>query len=160
MEPTLAPANDILAVFDENYAPLLRLAFVLTRNQHDAEELVQEAFLDLQKRWRSVLNPPAYLRATLVNSARRRGRQRTNRRRIVEESLLTVGRPSASRDWVDNYLTDALAQIPERHCIAIVLAYYAELTSSEIAEILGCRPSTARSLVKRGLARLKEVLES
>lgn len=162
VSPTPAddPATEILVVFDRNYAALLRLAYVLTRDQHDAEELVQDTFLELQQRWRSVLNPDAYLRTALIHAARRKGRQRTNRRRIIDENLPDVGRPSSAIDWVDNYLTDALAKLPERNRIAVVLAYYAELTSTEIAEALDCRPSTARSLVRRGLKRLQEVLEA
>lgn len=151
---------DLLSVFDNHYVPLLRLAFTLSGDQDEAEDLVQDAFLDLQLRWKSVLNPLSYLRRAVVNGARRKGRQRTNRRRIVESNLISVSLPATSDDWVNGYLTDAIAELPDRYRFAVVLAYYGQLTSNEIAEVLDCRPSTARSLVRRGLTKLRKALEA
>ena len=54
---------------------------------------------------------------------------------------------------------DALAALPERQRAAIVLRHHLDLPDDEIAALLGCRRSTVRSLVKRGLASLREVIE-
>ena len=56
-------------------------------------------------------------------------------------------------------LADALAALPERQRAAIVLRYYVDLPEAEIAELLGCRPTTVRSLVARGMVALREVIE-
>ena len=56
-------------------------------------------------------------------------------------------------------LADALAVLPERQRAAIVLRYYADLPEAEIAELLGCRPTTVRTLVARGMVALREVIE-
>lgn len=149
-----------MQVFRREYEPLMRLAFVLTGNQHEAEELVQDAFVELQQRWHRVLNPAGYLRTVIVNGARRRGRKRANRRRIVEQHQATIAGDNTDRPPYDHYLTDALARLPDRQRIAIVLAYFGGFTSVEIAEMLGCRPTTARSLVHRGLRLLARELGS
>jgi RNA polymerase sigma factor (sigma-70 family) len=54
---------------------------------------------------------------------------------------------------------DALAALPHRQRAALVLQFYEDLPQSEIAEILGCREGTVASLVHRGLAQLRRVVE-
>ena len=56
-------------------------------------------------------------------------------------------------------LLDALATLSERQRVAIVLRYYEDLSEAEIAAALGCRPGTVKSLLHRGLAQLREVIE-
>jgi RNA polymerase sigma factor (sigma-70 family) len=56
-------------------------------------------------------------------------------------------------------LFDALAKLPYRQRAALVLQYYEGLSQSEIAEVLGCRVGTVASLVHRGLAQLKRVID-
>jgi RNA polymerase sigma factor (sigma-70 family) len=54
---------------------------------------------------------------------------------------------------------DALAALPHRQRAALVLQFYEDLPQAEIAEILGCREGTVASLVHRGLAQLRRVVE-
>ena len=56
-------------------------------------------------------------------------------------------------------LFDVLAALPARMRAALVLRYYQDLPENDIAELLGCAPGTARSLIHRGLARLRLVIE-
>ena len=55
-----------------------------------------------------------------------------------------------------NELLDVLATLPERQRAALVLRYYADLPGSEIATMLGCREGTVKSLIHRGLEKLRE----
>jgi RNA polymerase sigma factor (sigma-70 family) len=142
-------------LFHEEYADMVRLAYVLTRNQHDAEEVVQDAFLEVSRRWSGLLNPGGYLRTAVVNGAHRTTRRADNRRRIVRLNTRVIARPDPTPDH-DLYLVDVLDSLPERQRTAVVLAYYAGLTSREIAETLDCRPGTAKSLVHRGLNRIRK----
>ncbi|MEM7271929.1 MAG: sigma-70 family RNA polymerase sigma factor [Actinomycetota bacterium] len=148
-------SDGVQALFESHYDDMVRLAFVLLRNQADAEETVQDAFLDLQARWRTVLNPPGYLRTSVVNGARRRMSRSANRRQIIQARLAPQrvdGEPA------NEYLVDILDALPEQHRTAIVLAYYLGLPANEIAEVMGCRPGTAKSLIHRGLKRLRKEL--
>jgi RNA polymerase sigma factor (sigma-70 family) len=53
-----------------------------------------------------------------------------------------------------------LAALPYRQRAALVLRYYEDRPEAEIAELLGCRPATVRSLVHRGLSTLRTALEN
>ncbi len=48
---------------------------------------------------------------------------------------------------------------PSANAPAIVLRYYADLDDADIAELLGCRRPTVRTLVRRGMAALRGVIE-
>jgi RNA polymerase sigma factor (sigma-70 family) len=54
---------------------------------------------------------------------------------------------------------DLLLGLPVRQRAAVVLRYFCDLGDADIAELLSCRPATVRSLVHRGLANLREVME-
>ena len=56
-------------------------------------------------------------------------------------------------------LWDALGRLDERRYTAIVLRFYEDLPDAEIAAVLGCRPATVRTLVRRGLAALRKEIE-
>lgn len=149
-----APAGPLIELFQSEYEPMIRLAYVMLASQEDAEEVVQDAFLAVQARWMTLLNPGGYLRTAVVNGCRQRAK-RQQRRPVLEAW-------SGEREWATEqpeFLLDALHQLPDRQRIAIVLAYYARMTSNEIATAMDCRPGTAKSLVHRGLARLRRNLE-
>jgi RNA polymerase sigma factor (sigma-70 family) len=145
-------------LFEREYDAMVRLAYVMMRNKGDAEEVVQDAFVDVKQRWATLLNPGGYLRTAVVHGARRRIARTGRRRQIINEKVapqiaLAVG------PGEPEYLVDALGAIPERHRAALVLAYYVGLGPTEIADALGCRPGTAKSLVHRGLKQLRRELE-
>lgn len=56
-------------------------------------------------------------------------------------------------------MADVLAALPYRQRAAVVLRYYEDRPEADIAELLGVRPGTVKSLLHRGLAHLREVLE-
>lgn len=156
--PIARTEPNLTEVFRQEYEPLMRLAYVLTGDQHESEELVQDAFMELQSRWDHVLNPAGYLRTVVANGAKRKGRQRTNRRRIIEENKNFMNSKLTNQQPYEHYLTDSLSRLPYRNRVAIVLAYFGGFTSPEIAQLLKCRPGTARSLVHRGLHLLEKEL--
>ena len=52
----------------------------------------------------------------------------------------------------------AMQQLPERQRTAITLRFYLDLPDDQIADLIGARPGTVRSLVHRALATLKEAV--
>lgn len=141
------------AFYRREYAAMVRLAFLLTGERAVAEDVVQDAFLRLHARWTSVLRPSPYLHVAVVNGCRahHRARQRHGRR-MSELVSLTVAPETVT-------LLDAVARLPYRQQAALVLRFYEDRDDHEIAELLGCRPATVRSLVYRGLRSLREVIE-
>ena len=137
-------------LYRESYAAMLRLAFLLVGDRHVAEEVVQDAYAKVLVRWASLDEPAAYRRVSVVN----RSRDVHRRRRLADRLALL-----ARRDDVDptpDPLWDALGRLPTRQRAALILRFYEELPVREVADLLGVREGTVKSLVHRGLARLRE----
>lgn len=134
------------------YLGMVRLAFGLVDTPEAAEEITQDAFAKVFEHWDRLENPGGYLRTTVVNGARSELRRREVRRRI------RPGRPRQIPAEQD-YLLDALERLPTRRKTALVLRYYGGLSEREIAEAMGIRPGTVKSLLSGGLAQLREVIE-
>ena len=147
-----AKAETFDALFDREYGPMVRLAFLLVDSNEAAEEVVQEAFVALHRRWDRVDNPGGYLRTSVVNRAKDVQRRRARERR------LPVQVPEDARLEAD-HLGDALAALPAKRRAALVLRFYDDLSEAEIAEVLGVRRGTVKSMIHRGLAQLREVIE-
>jgi RNA polymerase sigma-70 factor (sigma-E family) len=140
-----------------------RLAFLLTEDNDQAQELVQEAFTRLVARWRSIKDPvaiEAYLRRTVVNLAQKSWRKRNSERAFVRA-------PWRAHDVVmtlpdvetREQLRVALRALPFRQRAVIVLRYYEDLSERDIADALGCARGTVKSSLSRGLDALRIRLE-
>ncbi len=145
------------ASFEEFYASArpwaFRLAGLLAQDPGVGEEVTQEVFLAMYRRWDTIDQPDAYLRRGIVN-----GCHNWHRRRALGRSKLQLLIVEQHRDSSDVELADAIAALPYRQRAVIVLRFYADLSEVEIAHTLGCRPGTVKSLCSRALARLsKEV---
>ncbi len=144
--------RDFRALFDEHAAAMVQLAYRIVHNDAEAEEVVQDAYVELYQRWPKVMNPSGYLRVAVVNRARRVVRRRLHRDELHQRIGVNVP------DTEHRYLLDLLIALPERERTALVLAYYGDFTRAEIADTLGCPEGTAKSLVHRGLRRLEKEL--
>lgn len=154
----VAPGDDhVERALEELYRTernnMLRLAHLLTGSPHIGEELVQEAFVKVQRNWASALNPPAYLRTTVVNLCRSYHRTNARRRDRIPSGPVAHLDPEVDDTW------RALSTLNSRQRTALVLRYYEDLAVDEIARVMDCRPGTVKSLIHRGLASLKERLE-
>lgn len=131
---------------------MVRLAHLVCGSESVGEEIAQEAFLALRQRWDDVADPDAYVRSAVINRARTASRRAARERPgAVPERGLDLT-PETDAVW------HVLRRLPERQRAAVVLRYYEDLPDPEVAELLGCRPATVRSLIHRALARLEEVL--
>ena len=141
-------------LFVDQYTPMLRVAYLLTGSEAIGEDVVQDAFASMHRRFDTIETPAAYLRTAVVNGAKKH-----HRKRAREAAKL----PLFANDGVANsemeILTDAIAKLPYAQRTAIVLRYYSELSDEEIGDALNCRPATVRSHLHRGIAALKEVIE-
>jgi len=135
-------------LFREHYEPMVRLAFLLTRDVEVARDLVQDSFVRVHSHWSSIEQPVPYLRVTVVNACRAHHRARRRERR---RHLRLVSVSVAPESIV---LFDALGALPARQQAALVLRYYDDCSDAEIAQLLDCRVATVRSLIHRGLQRL------
>lgn len=135
---------------------LTRFAYVLCGDHQRAEDLVQETFLAIHRRFGDLLPvtaPIAYARKTLVNAHLAASRRRSAGELPLAE-LPDVPAPSADPD-LPQLLWQALAALPARQRAVLVMRYYLDLPDQAIADALDCRPGTVRSLASRALAGLR-----
>ncbi|GII77194.1 DNA-directed RNA polymerase sigma-70 factor [Sphaerisporangium rufum] len=140
---------------------LLRYAYLLTGDPHDAADLVQEGLVRLRGSWAKVRrkdDPESYVRTTMtrlhINAWRRRSREHLT---AVPPERAAPGDPFA-RVEQDDELWRRLASLPRRQRAVLVLRYYEERTDLEIAEILGVSHGTVRSQASRALDKLRTTL--
>lgn len=153
VEASVERATTFEELFRRQYEAMVRVAFLLVGTRAEAEEVVQDAFARMELRWGRLDNPAGYLRRCVVN--------RSNdilRRRRLEERFRLLRRPETTELEADE-LGDALAMLPPKRRAAVVLRYYEGLREHEIAEALGVRPGTVKSMLHRALAQLREVIE-
>lgn len=135
------------------FAPAVRFAYLLTGSRELAEDVAQETLLALASRLATLQNPPAYLRAAIVNRVASVRRRELRRERRVE-GLYSEGHV----DPPTREVADVLARLPERQRTALVLRYWLGLPNTEIAETMDCPTGTVKSLISRGLDRLRAEL--
>lgn len=140
--------------FAEAWPWAFRLASFLTQDTAAGEDIAQDVLATMSQRWGTADRPSAYLRTALVNAS-----SNWNRRgRTMREKLPLL----AGSDRVDFYaeeLADAIARLPFRQRAVIVMRYHADLSESEIADALGCRRGTVKSLASRALKALAKEIE-
>ena len=138
------------AVYTAAYRELLRVAYVLTGSGAAAEDVVQDVFCRVGPRIAELENPGAYLRVAVVNQCR------SIHRRVVRAPRLEVPQPFLDGRLIE--LQDALRSLSGRQRTAIVMRYLCDLPDREIADLIGCREATVRTLIHRGLAELRAVI--
>ncbi|GHE32816.1 SigE family RNA polymerase sigma factor [Streptomyces capitiformicae] len=144
---------------------LLRTAFLLSGEQHAAEDLVQSTLEKVYVAWRRVSSadaPEAYVRRVLINTHARR-----HRRRLKEflspkdDSGLAHERPDPgdqmARADSRSALLKALAQLPPRQRQAVVLRYWEDLTETQTAQAMGCSVGAVKSNAAKGIAKLRAI---
>jgi RNA polymerase sigma-70 factor (sigma-E family) len=144
------------------YAPdALRLAFLLTGDRVLAEDLAQDAFVKVLGRFHDLRNRDAfwwYLRRTVVNLSRSHFRHRRVERSWLERQRAHEQAPPISDLGERERLRDALMTLRPEQRAAIVLRFYEDLSEADTAEALGVPAGTVKSMVSRGLRRLRDEL--
>ncbi|MCU1658837.1 MAG: subfamily polymerase sigma-24 subunit [Pseudonocardiales bacterium] len=143
-----------------NTAALLRTAYLLTGNAPAAEELVQDTLVRLFPKWDKVQAadvPLAYVRRSVTNAFVNE-RRRPASRELVLDVLPERHDPRDATDQLADRdeIWIMLRTLPDRQRAALVMRYFHDLPDDEIADALGCRVGTVRSLISRGLVAMRE----
>lgn len=139
-------------LYRDEHRRMIRLAYTLIGNAAEAEEVVQDGFLDVYRRFDEIHRPGAYLRTAVISNCR----SLLRRRRV-----LALDRPEWPSDLDPDAceLWDVLGHLTEDERIAVTLRYFGRYRASEIARLVDEPPSTVRSRIQSGLAKLKKELE-
>jgi RNA polymerase sigma factor (sigma-70 family) len=144
--------------FGSEHGRLFGALCLVTGNRHEAEEIMQDAFLRLWERWDRVSgldDPSGYLFRTAMNVFRNRSRRaalmlrRTMNLAPTEDALRTI----EDREAVGR----ALRNLTSSQRAAVVLTGYLGLTSEEAGRILGMKAGTVRTLATRARAAIREM---
>jgi RNA polymerase sigma-70 factor (sigma-E family) len=156
------PGSEFEEFVNDRSPALLRGAYLLCGGDRGAaEDLLQDVLARMYPRWRRISgDPEAYARAALANAAANRWRRRA--RRVAEAPLESAAHSAiagheqqvADRDSV----VRALAELPARMRVVLVLRYFHDLTEAQTAAALDCGVGTVKSQTSRGLAKMRELL--
>ncbi|MCW2750143.1 MAG: SigE family polymerase sigma factor [Aeromicrobium sp.] len=151
---SMSVETEFKAFFEVASKPMLRLAFLLTSSNAQAEEAVQECFVKVFERWQRIDDKAAYMRTAVVNHCTSWHRHRA----VVRNTRAAVATDESYTDQPDE-LADALAALPARRRAVVVLRFYEGLDIAGIATTLGTSEGTVKSTLHRALAQLKGALQ-
>jgi RNA polymerase sigma-70 factor (sigma-E family) len=156
------PGGGRLEDLYRTHAPdALRLAYLLTGDRAVAEDLAQDAFVKVLGRFHDLRNRDAfwwYLRRTVVNLSHSHFRRRRVERAWLDRQRPQDVAPPAGDLGERDMMRRALMTLRPEQRAAIVLRYYEDLSEAETAEALGVAVGTVKSMVSRGMQRLRHEL--
>ncbi len=159
-----AVAQTVTELFRGHQLELVHLAVVMVGDLATAEDIVQDVFERLHRRWHDLREPArglAYARSSVLNSCRSVHRRAAVARKYAPR--LTPPRDLTDPDTASvigdrGEIVAALRLLPRRQREVLVLRYYADLSITEVAETLRIAPSAVRAYNSRGLAALARAL--
>lgn len=171
--PDLEEADRAISeLYAAHWARLVRLAWLLLRDQSLSEDVVQDAFVATHRRWEAIRDSGrvvGYLQAAVVNGCRslqRHGVVVDRHSRALAGAADLPGRASESsaEDAVlagiqRDSMIAALERLPQRQREVVVLRYYGDLTEAQIAEALEISPGSVKAHAHRALNTLRTTVE-
>jgi RNA polymerase sigma-70 factor (sigma-E family) len=134
-----------------------RFGYLLTGDWALAEDLVQTAFARAYPRWGRIErdDPDAYVRKIMVNTWSSWWRRRWHGE--IPTGLMPDVAGADQYGAVDSrqVLLRALAGLPDRQRLVLVLRYQQDLSERQVAELLGISVGTVKSQAAKALARLR-----
>jgi RNA polymerase sigma-70 factor (sigma-E family) len=155
----------VTELYEAHALGLIRLAVIMLGDRPAAEDVVQEAFYGLYRRWPTLsdtTNALAYVRSSVINGCRSALRRRVRQPTFVGaeqagESDSAESSALLSEEYRQVLL--AIRRLPSRQREALVLRYYLDLDEGEIAASMRVSRGTVKSTTSRALAALGRLLE-
>ncbi|MGI8523021.1 MAG: SigE family RNA polymerase sigma factor [Nocardioides sp.] len=149
---------DFSAYLAARQASLLRTAYLLTGDRHQAEDLTQTAFAKLYLSWDKVRDRDSidgYVKRILVNEHNSLWRRAWKRREVAVERMPESEHHDEYDDGLGSALWAVVQTLPTRARAVVVLRYYEELSEAETAQLLGVSVGTVKSQTSRAMALLR-----
>ena len=158
-------ADEFKTIFLPCHQQLYRVAYRLTGNREDAEDVVQETYLKIwnsRDRLGQLDNPAAFCMTTLKNLfvdflRRKRGDRGSsfNADDVTVPADIDIGNQIEQRDSV-NIVTQLIEQLPDNQRDVIRMRDIADLPFEEIEAATGLSPGNIRTLLSRARKKIKE----
>lgn len=160
MERKSLRADDLDVIY--RYTDMVyRMAFSLLKNKYDAEDVHQDVFVRyLKKRpeFENTEHEKAWFLRVTVNLCKNFWKTAW-RQRVVSLGEEDLDRQlERGKEETEDEIIYIVKKLPQKYRVVIHLFYYEELSTDEIAKVLGMKPSTVRTHLTRARARLKELL--
>jgi RNA polymerase sigma-70 factor (sigma-E family) len=141
---------------------LLRSAYLLTGDQHLAEDLVQASLARTYLAWRRIDGPgnvEAYARRVMYHQQVSWWRRRRAAEWLTADPPEPRGPGTDTSDGTDVrlMLRDALRKLPPKQRVVLILRFFEDYTEAEAAAVLDVRIGTIKSQTARGLARMRAI---
>jgi RNA polymerase sigma-70 factor (ECF subfamily) len=151
-----------LQLFDEHHSMLFRFAYRMTGSVEDAEDIVQECFLELL-RPECLYDPKRTpLRTYLFGVVRNQSLKRTRNKgtQVGNQAAKAIPSPEADvlRTELENAVAHAVMQLPQNQREVLVLAHYERMPLVEIARVMSLDLGAVKSRLQRARASLKGML--
>jgi RNA polymerase sigma-70 factor (ECF subfamily) len=147
-------------LFDAEFPGVVRSVFVVCQDLGRAEDLAQEAFLELLRHWGRVSRydrPGAWVRRVAIRKAVQVTRREARRPWFERRAAAGTGAPDPPSPLAPNDdIWKAVRSLPAQQRAVIALFYYEDLAVDDVAGVLGCSVST----VKVHLHRAREALRT
>jgi RNA polymerase sigma-70 factor (sigma-E family) len=139
---------------------LLRTAYLLTGDRHQAEDILQTSLAKLYLAWDKVHDRgavDAYVRRIMVNENNSLWRRAWKKREWATDEV-PEGAPhhDAYDDGTNDQLWAVVQTLPPKARSVVVLRYYEQMSEAEVADALGISVGTVKSQCSRALSALRE----
>ncbi|GAB3790981.1 RNA polymerase sigma factor [Nocardioides ungokensis] len=146
-------------LFDAEFSGVVRAVFVVCQDIGRAEDVAQEAFLELLRHWGRVSRydrPGAWVRRVAIRKAVQVTKREARRSWFERRAAASTVSDALSPVGADDALWAAVRSLPAQQRAVVALFYYEDLSVEDVAGVLGCSVST----VKVHLHRARESLRT
>ena len=154
--------DEFRSVFTAAYGPVVRTVWLVVHDRAAAEDIAQDAFVELYRHWRKVRRyerPDLWVRRVALRKAQREA-SRTVRRTELERAQAGAERDNGAREPVlpDTRVLDAIRDLTPRQRAIVVLFYLEDRPMAEVADLVGCSVSTGFVHLHNARHRLAQAL--
>jgi RNA polymerase sigma-70 factor (sigma-E family) len=156
-----ASGSRLASLYEDHVGRAVALATLLTGDRDAAQDIAHDAFLRVAGRFGDLRDPGAfgpYLRTTVVNLCRARGRRIERERRLLprhaDPEAVEPDRTADDRDQ----MWSVIQTLPYRQRAVLVLRYWEDLSEAQIGEVLKCSPRAVNSLLSRARGSLRDAI--
>jgi RNA polymerase sigma-70 factor (sigma-E family) len=159
--PTEAERH-VTALYQAHALSLARLALLMLGDSAAAQDVVQDAFLGLYRRWDKLADlgaAPAYLRSSVLNGCRTMLKQRSRVPFRAADELLESAEAALIHTEERRAVLAAVRRLPARQREALVLRYYLDMSEDQAAQAMGVSRGTVKSATSRAVAAVGRMLK-
>jgi RNA polymerase sigma-70 factor (sigma-E family) len=161
-EAPQAAERQVTALYQAHALSLARLALLMLGDADAAQDVVQDAFFGLYRRWDKLASAdaaPAYLRASVLNGCRTALKRRSRPAAPATAEPLESAEAAVLHTEEQRGVLAAVRRLPARQREAVVLRYYLDMTEEQAARAMGVSRGTVKSATSRAVAAIGRMLK-